>query len=118
MRAATIRDGSVVIEDHPDPEPGKSELLVRVRAAGLNGGDILQRKGAYPAPPGAPADIPGLELAGEVAATGPGAARFSEGDRVMAIVGGGGQAELALLHERAAMPVPAALDWPAAGGFP
>jgi putative PIG3 family NAD(P)H quinone oxidoreductase len=118
MLAATIRDGSVVVEEHPDPEPGTGEILVRVRAAGLNGADMLQRKGAYPAPPGSPQDIPGLELAGEVAARGPGAARFEEGDRVMAVVGGGGQAELAVVHERAAMPVPDALDWPAAGGFP
>jgi NADPH:quinone reductase len=91
---------------------------VRVRSAGINGADILQRKGAYPAPPGVPADIPGLELAGEVAATGPDADRFSEGDRVMAVVAGGGQAELAVVHERAAMLVPDALDWPQAGGFP
>jgi putative PIG3 family NAD(P)H quinone oxidoreductase len=118
MRAATIRDGSVRVEEHPDPEPGKSEVLVRVRAAGLNGADMLQRKGAYPAPPDSPQDIPGMELAGEVAALGPGATRFSEGDRVMALVGGGAQAELAIVHERAAMPVPDALDWPAAGGFP
>jgi putative PIG3 family NAD(P)H quinone oxidoreductase len=118
MRAATLRDGSVVVEEHPDPEPGGGEILVRVRAAGLNGADMLQRKGAYPAPPGSPQDIPGMEFAGEVVATGPGAMRFEEGDRVMAIVGGGAQAELALVHERAAMPVPEALDWPAAGGFP
>ena len=87
-----------------------------VKAAGLNGADMLQRKGAYPAPPGSPQDIPGLELAGEVVGLGPGAERFAEGDRVMAIVGGGGQAELAVLHERAAMPVPG-VDWPAAGGL-
>jgi putative PIG3 family NAD(P)H quinone oxidoreductase len=118
MRAATIRDGSVVVEEHPDPEPGSGELLVRVEAAGLNGADMLQRKGAYPAPAGAPQDIPGLELAGEVVALGPGATRFELGDRVMAVVAGGGQAELATVHERAPMPVPAALDWPAAGGFP
>jgi NADPH2:quinone reductase len=118
MRAATIRDGSVVVEEHPDPEPGTGELLVRVHAAGLNGADMLQRKGAYPAPPGSPPDIPGLELAGEVVGLGPGATRFAEGDRVMAVVGGGGQAELATVHERAAMPVPDVLDWPAAGGFP
>lgn len=118
MRAVTIKDGSLVVEERPDPEPGKSELLVRVRAAGLNGADMLQRRGAYPAPPGSPPDIPGMELAGEVAALGPGASRFEEGDRVMAIVGGGGQAELALVHERAAMPVPERLDWPQAGGLP
>lgn len=118
MRAATIHDGQVQVREHPDPEPGAGELLVRVRAAGLNGADVLQRRGRYPAPPGSPVDIPGLELAGEVAARGPGAERFAEGDRVMAIVGGGGQAELALLHERAAMPVPEALDWTKAGGTP
>ena len=118
MRAVTISDESVVVREHPDPEPAKNEILVRVRAAGLNGADILQRAGRSPAPPGSSQDIPGLELAGEVAAVGPGVERFSEGDRVMAIVGGGGQAELAVVHERAAMPVPEALDWPAAGGFP
>ena len=118
MRAATIIDEEIRIEEHPDPEPGAGEVLVRVRGAGLNGADMLQRRGRYPAPPGAPPDIPGLELAGEVAATGPGASRFAEGDRVMAVVAGGGQAELAVVHERSAMPVPDALDWPAAGGFP
>ncbi|HYI79474.1 MAG TPA: zinc-binding dehydrogenase [Thermoleophilaceae bacterium] len=117
MRAVTIADGALSIAERPDPEPGSGEILVAVRAAGINGADILQRKGAYPAPPGAPADIPGLELAGEVVACGPGAERFAVGDRVMAVVGGGGQAELAVLHERAAMPVPDAVDWPQAGGL-
>ena len=118
MRAVTIRDKALVVDERPDPEPGHGELLVRVRAAGVNGADILQRSGGYPAPPGSPPDIPGLEFAGEVAAVGPEVRRFGEGDRVMAVVGGGGQAELALVHERAAMPVPAALDWPLAGGVP
>jgi NADPH:quinone reductase len=118
MRAVTIQDEQVVVDERPDPEPGKGEVLVRVRAAGLNGADMLQKRGAYPAPPGSPADIPGLELAGEVEALGPGVTRFEEGDRVMAIVGGGGQAELAVVHERGAMPVPEPLDWPAAGGLP
>ncbi|HEY5142337.1 MAG TPA: zinc-binding dehydrogenase [Solirubrobacteraceae bacterium] len=118
MRAATIRDGEVLVADHPDPEPGAGEVLVRVRAAGLNGADQLQRRGAYPAPPGAPADIPGLELAGEVVACGPGVARFAVGDRVMAIVGGGGQGELCTVHERQLMPVPEGVDWKHAGGIP
>src|SRR4051812_18549340 len=118
MRAATIRDTELSVQDHPDPAPGHGQILVRVRAAGLNGADMLQRRGRYPAPPGEPADIPGLELAGEVVGRGPGAERFEEGDRVMAIVGGGGQAELAVVHERQAMPVPDVLDWPAAGGVP
>jgi len=117
MRAATIRDGALVVADHPDPEPGPSEVLIRVRAAGINGADILQRKGGYPAPPGSPPDIAGLELAGEVVGRGRHAERFAEGDRVMGILGGGGQAELAVVHERQLMPVPDALDWPAAGGF-
>ena len=118
MRAATIRDGEVVVAEHPDPEPGSGEVLVRVRAAGLNGADIHQRAGHYPAPPGSPQDIPGLELAGEVVARGPGAERFAEGDRVMAIVGGGGQAELATVHERQLMPVPDGLSFTEAGGVP
>ena len=118
MRAATIRDGEILIEEHPDPEAGVGQVLVRVRAAGLNGADMLQRRGMYPAPPGSPQDIPGMELAGEVAALGPDAERFDVGDRVMAIVGGGAQAELCLVHERQLMPVPQALDWSAAGGLP
>src|SRR3954464_8838550 len=118
MRAVTIRDKELSVEDHPDPEPGAGEILVRVRAAGINGADMMQRRGMYPAPPGAPQDIPGLELAGEVVGRGPGAERFSEGDRVMAIVGGGGQAELATVHERQAMPVPHGLNWAEAGGTP
>jgi NADPH:quinone reductase len=118
VRAVTIKDGNLLVEERPDPEPGNNEVLVRVRAAGLNGADMLQRRGAYAAPSGSPADIPGLELAGEVAALGPGAGRFKEGERVMAVVGGGGQAELAVVHERAAMPIPDALEWPQAGGVP
>ena len=118
MRAATIRDGQIAVEDHPDPSPQTGELLVRVQAAGLNGADMMQLAGRYPAPPGAPQDIPGLELAGEVVETGAGVERFEPGDRVMSIVAGGGQAELAVVNERIAMPVPDELDWVAAGGTP
>src|SRR5215213_5799137 len=118
MRAATIRDGSIFVQEHPDPVPQAGELLVRVRAAGLNGADMMQLAGRYPAPPGAPQDIPGLELAGEVAEVGRGVTRFEAGDRVMAVVAGGGQAELAVVHESAAMPVPEDLEWAAAGGIP
>ena len=118
MRAVTIRDKELTVEDHPDPEPGTGEVLVRVRAAGINGADMHQRRGLYPAPPGSPQDIPGLELAGEVAGLGPAATRFGEGDRVMAIVGGGGQGELMVVHERQLMPIPEALDWVPAGGVP
>jgi NADPH:quinone reductase len=118
MRAVTIRDKQLSVEEHPDPIPGAGEVLVRVRAAGLNGADMMQLRGHYPAPPGSPPDIPGLELAGEVAACGPGAERFAEGDRVMSIVGGGGQGELAIVHERVLMAVPESLSWIEAGGAP
>jgi len=118
VKAVTVKDGELTVEEQPNPEPGAGELLVRVRAAGLNGADMMQRRGLYPAPPGWPQDIPGMELAGEVVALGPGARRFKEGDRVMAVVGGGAQAELAKMHEREAMLVPENLSWPEAGGAP
>ena len=118
MRAVTIREQRLSVEEHLDPEPGHGEVLVRVHAAGLNGADMMQLRGHYPAPPGSPPDIPGLELAGEVQACGPGAERFSPGDRVMSIVGGGGQAQLALVHERVLMPIPDRLSWIQAGGVP
>jgi NADPH:quinone reductase len=118
MRAATIADGRIEVAERPDPEPQDGQLLVRVRAAGLNGADMMQLAGHYPPPPGVPADIPGLELAGEVVSCGRRVGRFEPGDRVMALVAGGGQAELAVVHERTAMPVPEELDWTAAGGVP
>jgi putative PIG3 family NAD(P)H quinone oxidoreductase len=118
VRAVTIVDNRLTVAEHPDPQPGNGEVLVRVRAAGLNGADLLQVKGLYPAPPGSPPDIPGMELAGEVVVLGPSSSRFTTGDRVMAVVGGGAQAELAVVHERLLMPVPNGLDWLAAGGFP
>ena len=113
-----MRDGELSVEDHPDPDPGSGEILVRVHAAGLNGADMMQRRGLYPPPPGYPEDIPGLEFAGEVVGIGPGARRFREGDRVMAVIGGGAQAEFVTVHEREAMPVPDAIGWPEAGGLP
>lgn len=118
MKAVTVVDGRLEWREHPDPEPSRGELLVAVRAAGLNGADMLQRRGLYQAPPGSPADIPGLELAGEVLATGPDVERFAPGDRVMAVVGGGGQAERAVVHERTALAVPDSISWERAGGFP
>src|SRR4051795_11112463 len=118
MRAVTIQNGAIVVEEHADPEPGADEVLVRVRAAGLNGADMMQRRGRYPAPPGAPQDIPGLELAGEVAQVGADVQRWQLGDRVMGIVAGGGQGELCRVHERQLMPVPEGLSWTEAGGFP
>lgn len=118
MRAATIVDGRIEVAQRPDPQPGTAQLLVSVRAAGLNGADMLQKRGGYPPPPGFPEDMPGMELAGEVVATGPGTRRFQVGERVMAVVGGAAQAELAVLHEREAMPVPDGLAWDQAGGLP
>ena len=118
MRAATVIDGRIEVLEHADPVPSAGEVLVRVHGAGINAADLMQRAGFYPAPPGAPADIPGLELAGEVVALGAGATRFAIGDRVMAVVGGGGQCELATVHERCLMPVPDEVPWAEAGGFP
>lgn len=118
MHAVTIDDGALRWREHPDPVAGAGEVVVAVRAAGLNSADRLQVMGFYPAPPGSPPDIPGLELAGEVVALGPGTSRFAVGDRVMAVVGGGAQATLAVVHERHLLPVPDSIEWPQAGGFP
>jgi putative PIG3 family NAD(P)H quinone oxidoreductase len=119
MRAAVIHDDErITVEERPDPPVGPGQVQVRVRAAGLNGADMAQRKGRYPAPAGYPQDIPGMEFAGEVAELGPGATRFSVGDRVMAITGGGAQAELVSVHERELMAIPDGVGWAAAGGFP
>jgi putative PIG3 family NAD(P)H quinone oxidoreductase len=118
MRATVIKDEKLVVEERPDPVAADGEVLVRVRAAGLNGADIMQVAGHYPPPPGVPVDIPGMELAGEVVARGARAERFQIGDRVMAIVGGGAQAELCVVNERMLMAVPDGVDWPQAGGFP
>jgi NADPH:quinone reductase len=119
MHAVTIADGALAWLPRPDPEPGPAELLIRVRAAGVFRGDLMQRDGFYPPPPGTtPPELPGLELAGEVAACGPGVRRFGVGDRVMAVVSGAGQAELAVVPEQLAMPVPEGVTWAQAGGFP
>jgi NADPH:quinone reductase len=118
MHAVVIRDGELHWEERPDPMPGDTELLVAVRGAGVNAADLHQRRGVYPAPPGVPADIPGLELAGEVVAVGARVTRVSVGARIMAVVGGGAQAELAVVDEAVAVPVPETVEWPAAGGFP
>ena len=118
MRAVTIVDGALAWREHPDPEPGVGEIAIEVRAAGISNADLLQRSGLYPPPPGIPADIPGLEAAGEVVALGPAATRFAVGDRVMAVLGGAGQAERVVVHERAAMPVPSTVPWDQAGAIP
>ncbi len=117
MHAVVIDQGQLRWEERPDPAPGDHEILVAVRGAGVNGADISQRAGTYPAPPGWPQDIPGLEIAGEVVAAGRRVTRFAAGDRVMALVGGGGQAELALVDETHALAVPVGLSWEEAGGF-
>jgi putative PIG3 family NAD(P)H quinone oxidoreductase len=122
MRAAVItRPGGpevLAIRDIARPEPGTGEVLVRIRASALNRADLLQREGRYPAPPGWPADIPGMEIAGEVAASGPGASLWKPGDRVFGIVGGGGNAEFIVTHERTLAAIPDNLDWPNAAAVP
>src|ERR1700759_699129 len=100
------------------PEPGPGELLVRVEAAGLNRADILQRRGFYPAPPGAPANVPGLEYAGHVERTGAGVTTFARGDAVMGIVGGGGMSTHVVVHEREALRVPAGMAIEHAAAIP
>ena len=99
------------------PVPGPGQVLVHVKAAGINRPDVLQRKGAYPPPPGAP-DTPGLEIAGEVAGLGPGVKRYEAGDRVCALVPGGGYAEFAVVHEDNALPVPPGLSFTEAAAIP
>jgi NADPH:quinone reductase len=119
MHAVTIVDGALAWREHPDPAPGTGELLVAVEAAGVCRGDLMQRDGMYPPPPGTtPPDRPGLEMAGVVVEAGPGCRRFEPGDRVMAVVTGAGQSELAVLPELVAMPVPEGVSWAQAGGFP
>ncbi|MFO1035508.1 MAG: NAD(P)H-quinone oxidoreductase [Geminicoccaceae bacterium] len=101
----------------PVPRPGAGEVLVKVMAAGINRPDVLQREGGYPPPPGA-SEVPGLEIAGEVAAVGPGVERWKIGDRVMALVSSGGYAEYCTAPAPQCLPVPDALSWVEAGGIP
>ena len=108
----------IQLRDVPDPRPGPGQVLVRVRAAGLNRADIHQRRGNYPAPPGWPADIPGLEYAGEVEVTGPQVTRWSTGDRVMGLVGGGAHAERVVVHQNEALAVPAGMAFTDAAAIP
>jgi NADPH2:quinone reductase len=107
----------LVPEERPVPPPGAGEILIKVAAAGVNRPDVMQRQGLYPPPPGA-SDIPGLEIAGEVAATGPGATRFKAGDKVTALVAGGGYAEYCPVHETNALPAPATLSLTEAAAIP
>ena len=117
MRAIVARDKQAVIVDLPDPQPGEGELLVDVKATALNRADVLQVAGHYPPPPGAP-EIIGLEFAGNVIETGPGAEGFAVGDRVMALVGGGGYAEKAIVHHEHALHVPDNLSHEEAAAIP
>jgi NADPH:quinone reductase len=107
------------IREVPTPDPRGDQVRVRVRACGLNRADLLQARGMYPAPPGAPADIPGLEYAGEIDALGPDVVGpLKPGDRVFGIVAGGGQAEFVLTHERMAVMIPPNLDFIEAAAVP
>jgi putative PIG3 family NAD(P)H quinone oxidoreductase len=122
MRAAWFAGagGTEVIEfrEVPRPLPGPGEVAVRVAAAGLNRADLVQRRGAYPAPAGWPAEIPGLEYAGTIESVGEGVTRWRAGERVMGLVGGGAMADALVVHEAEAMAVPAHLELTDAAGIP
>jgi NADPH:quinone reductase len=105
------------IAERPRPVPREGEMLVRVRAAGMNRIDVLQRRGTYPMPSDA-TDVFGLELAGLVESLGPGAKRFKRGDRIMALVTSGAQADWAVVQEAAALPIPEGMSFEQAGAFP
>ncbi|HJP86529.1 MAG TPA: NAD(P)H-quinone oxidoreductase [Gemmatimonadaceae bacterium] len=106
------------VEERPTPAPSAGQVRVRVFASALNRADILQRMGNYPVPAGAPADIAGMEYAGEVDALGDSVRLWKQGDRVMGIVGGGGHAEFLTVHEREAIPIPAGMSWDNAAAIP
>jgi putative PIG3 family NAD(P)H quinone oxidoreductase len=106
------------MQERPKPEPGVGQIRVRVCASALNRADLMQREGNYPVPPGVPADISGMEYAGEVDALGPAATLWKTGDRVMGIIGGAGHAEFLCVHEREAMPVPGSMSWDEAAAIP
>ena len=122
MRAVIITKpgGPEVLEvqDVETPEPIGDQVRVRVRAAGINRADLMQRAGGYPAPPGSPTDIPGLEFAGEVDTVGPLVRGWKPGQRVMGLVGGGAQAEYVLVHEGMLVEIPQNLDFVQAAGVP
>ena len=121
MTAIAIREPGkpevLVPQERDTPAPKQGEVLVKVAAAGVNRPDVMQREGKYPPPPGAP-DIPGLELAGEVVALGEGVKRWKVGDKVTALVAGGGYAEYATVHETNALPVIPQLSMVEAGAIP
>jgi NADPH2:quinone reductase len=122
MRAVEIAGGAgpaecLTLVERPDPEAGPGQIRIRVRAAGVNRPDLLQRQGRYPAPAGA-SDIPGLEVAGEIDQAGEGVTRWSVGDRVCALLGGGGYAGLAVVDARHALPIPPGVDFVQAAALP
>ena len=118
MRAAVIRDGRLEVAERPTPSPTGSEVLVSVAGAGVNRADLLQLNGMHPAPPGWPADIPGLEFAGTVLGVGERVQLLAEGDRVFGILGGGGQASELITVEGLCVRVPESVDLVEAGGIP
>lgn len=122
MQVVEIKGGSgpaeaLQLSKRPTPRPGPGEVLIRVRAAGVNRPDLLQRQGGYPPPAGA-SDILGLEVAGEIEAAGEGVTRWRVGDRVCALLGGGGYAEYVVADARHALPIPAGLDFVQAAALP
>jgi NADPH2:quinone reductase len=108
----------VAVEERPDPSPAKFEVLIATSFAGVNPADVLQREGRHPVPPGSPADVPGLEVAGTVMACGEAVTRFAVGDRVFGLVGGGGLADRVVAHERELAPIPSSLGDEAAAAAP
>lgn len=121
MRAIEIREpggpGVLCLTQRPDPKPGPTEVLIRVHFAGVNRPDVLQRKGEYAPPPGA-SDIPGLEVSGIVEAAGAAVSRWRTGDKICALLAGGGYAELALADETHCLPAPASLSMAEAAALP
>ena len=123
MRAVTIREpgGPEVLtlnEKCAVPRPGNGEVMIRMAAAGVNRADVMQRQGVYPMPPGAPADVPGLEVSGVIVATGGGVARWKVGDDVCALLIGNGYSEYVVAPAEQCMPVPAGVSLADAGGLP
>ena len=108
----------LALVEKPAPEPSRGEVRVRVRATAVNRADLLQRMGHYPAPADSPPDVPGLEIAGEVDAVGPGCERLKVGDRVFGLVGGGGYAEYVVSHERALARIPEGMAFEDAAAVP
>lgn len=118
MRAMVIRDKALVLEDRPEPVPGKGEVRVRVHASAVNRADLIQIMGGYPAPPDAVADVPGLEYAGVVDAVGPGVYARKEGDRVFGLVGGGAYSESIVVHAETTSILPEGIPFTEAAALP